>query len=177
MNEIFVDIVEYGGLYQVSTLGRVKRLWRSKERILKVVKDRYGYFTVQLCKNGVRKWHKVHRLVAEAFIPNPTNLPQVNHKNEIKTDNKAENLEWCDQAYNNSYGSRNQRSIEAHINGKKSKTVLQFDKQGNLIAEYPSTCEVERQLGFFQTNISQCCLGKYKTAYGYIWRYKNDEQN
>lgn len=108
------------------------------------------------------------------FIPNPDNLSQVNHKNEIKTDNRVENLEWCDCIYNINYGSRTKKATEKNTNNpKNSKPVLQFTKDGKLVAEYPSTREVKRRLGFDCGHISECCRGKYKSAYGFIWRYKD----
>lgn len=166
MNEIWKDIKDFIGLYQVSNCGRVKRLigYQCKnERILKPRKHKCGYFAVILYKDGVTKSYSIHRLVAQAFLPNPNNLPQVNHKNENKTDNRVENLEWCDQKYNCQYSF--------------AKTILQFDKQGNFIKEWSSMIEVEKQLGYGKGNISNCCLGKLKSAYGYIWKYKNEEQN
>ena len=180
--EIWRDIKGYEGLYQVSNLGRVKSLGNgcsnaSKERILKPFIDNRegkGYLRVTLCKNGKTKRFQVHRLVAEAFIPNPNNLPFINHKSEIKSQNNVENLEWCDQKYNNSFGTRIERIVKANINHpNKSKPVLQYDLEGNFIKEWESTMEIDRQLGFAHTNISKCCKGKYKQAYGYIWRYKN----
>lgn len=163
MNEIWKDIKDFIGLYQVSNFGRVKSLKWGKERILKPRKLKCGYFAVILYKDGVTKSYFIHRLVAQAFLPNPNNLPQVNHKNENKTDNRVENLEWCDQKYNCQYSF--------------AKTILQFDKKGNFITEFPSTMEVYKQLGYGKGNISACCNGKRKSCGGFIWRYKNDEQN
>ena len=123
---------------------------------------------VKLCKNGKHKNFRINRLVAEAFISNPNNLPQVNHKNEIKDDNRVENLEWCDAKYNNNFGTRKERVAE-----KLSKPVLQINKTTNeIISEFPSTIEVKRQLGINHTSISQCCNGKRNTAGGYKWQYK-----
>ena len=119
-------------------------------------------------KNRKLKNLRVNRLVAEAFISNPNNLPQVNHKNEIKDDNRVENLEWCDAKYNNNFGTRKERVAE-----KLSKPVLQINKTTNeIISEFPSTIEVKRQLGINHTSISQCCNGKRNTAGGYKWQYK-----
>lgn len=171
--EEWKDIDGYEELYQVSNYGRVKSFDRwvigksnskrfIKGKILKTVGNN-GYQHVLLCKNGKWKWFYVHRLVAQAFIPNPYNLPEINHRDECKTNNFYVNLEWCDRVYNLTYGSR----IE-----QISKKVQQYSLNGELIAEYPSTHEVERQLGYNQGSISQCCNGKCKTHKGFIWRYK-----
>ena len=112
MKEIFKDIEEYEGLYQISNLGRVKSLKYGKERILKPAKDKKGYLYVCLYKQGKMKIYRVHRLVAQAFIPNPNNLPQVNHKDEDKTNNASSNLEFCDAKYNNNYGNHNKKMGE-----------------------------------------------------------------
>lgn len=119
-NEIWKDINGYEGLYQVSNLGRIKSLpkFHQGERILKERIDRYGYLYIGFFKNKVKKYYKIHRLVAEAFIPNPKELPCVNHKDENKTNNNVENLEWCSVAYNNSYATRLERVAAKH-RGKK----------------------------------------------------------
>lgn len=163
MIEIFKDIEGYKGLYQVSNLGNVKSLGNgnsnnSKEKILKPTKDKKGYLTVDLYKDGKRKIYKVHRLVAKVFIENPNNLPQVNHKDEDKTNNAVENLEFCDAKYNINYGTRNE---------KISKQLMCLET-GKI---YTSTREVQKQLGFSHSNISRCCNGKLKQAYGYTWCY------
>ena len=166
-NEVWKDIDEYEGLYQVSNLGRVKSLKRCNDKIMSLRRDKDGYILVNLWKNHERKTFKVHRLVSQTFITNPQNLPQVNHKDEDKTNNRVENLEWCDSKYNNNYGTHIQRSAE-----KQSKPVLQLTKDGEFIREWKSASDVERNLGYSQGNITKCCLGKYKSAYGYVWKYK-----
>lgn len=167
--EVWKDIKNYEGFYQGSNLGRVKSLERidcighhRKERILKPKKDKYGYLQVNLWKNGKKKTFTVHRLVAEAFIPNPNNLPCINHKDECKTNNNVNNLEWCDNKYNNAYGTRTE---------KCSKKVLQYDLEGNFIREWESTAECGRN-GFIQQAVASCCRGELKKHQGCIWRYK-----
>lgn len=173
--EIWKNIKGFEGLYQVSNYGRVKSLqrkvrWRNgtrtiNERVLHFGYDKnyQGYQIVVLSKNGICKTYKVHRLVAEAFIPNPDKLPQVNHKDESKENNHCTNLEWCSRSYNINYGNRN-KSV--------SKSVLQFDMNGNFIKEWGSTMEVQREKGYSNQNISACCNGLYSQSYGYVWKYK-----
>ena len=170
--EIWKDVVGYEGLYQVSNNGRVKSLWFGKERILKPMKTIWGYLQVDLNKNGERKGYRVHRLVAQTFLPNPDNLPVVNHKDENKENNKVENLEFCDTKYNINYGTRNQRVAEKLTNGKRSKPIFQYTKTGEFIQEWKSATDVERNLGYSHCHISQCCNEKRKSANGFIWKYK-----
>ena len=164
--EEFRDVPGYEGTYEVSNLGRVRR----NGKILKPLKHRDGYLHVDLYKNGIRRKGFIHRLVGLAFIPNPDNLPCINHKDEDKTNNTVNNLEWCTREYNNNYGTRNERISESQY-----KPVLQFDKSGNFITEYPSVIEAEKTTRINRHDISQCCLGLYhhKTAGGFIWKYKN----
>ena len=118
-----------------------------------------------------------HRFVAECFLPNPNNLPFINHKNEIKNDNRVENLEWCNHKYNVNYGTRNKRSGISNLkvqrnNPKKSKKVFQYTLNKVLIKEWVSLSEIGRVLGFGIGHISSCCLGKRKSAYDYFWTYQ-----
>lgn len=161
MIEIFKDIQGYEG-YQISNLGNVKSLKFGKERILKPAKNHKGYLYVVLSKQGKGKSYLIHRLVTKAFIPNPQNLPQVNHKDENKNNNIVDNLEWCTNEYNHNYGTRNQRVGES-----KSKPVLCIET-GKI---YPSTIEVQRQLDFNRSHIADVCNGKRKTCGGFHWRY------
>ena len=178
MAETWKDVAGYEGLYQVSNLGRVRSLLHGKIWILKSLGNRRGYLRVERNRNGTRKDIYVHRLVAEAFIPNPLNLPQVNHKDEDKTNNSVDNLEWCTAKYNLNYGTcqaRKSAKLKGRrrlVNWSRAKVVLQYDKSGNFVREWPSTIEVQRQTGFAQPHISDCCRGKRKSAYGYIWRFK-----
>ena len=130
-----------------------------------------------LCKNGKPKTFQIHRLVAQAFIPNPQNLPCVNHKDEDKTNNTVDNLEWCTHEYNDNYGTHNERvakKLTGVYNSKaKSKTVLQLRKDGSLVRIWPSVAEIRRQLGYLVGNIATCCRGERHSAYGYKWCYAN----
>ena len=171
-NEVWKDIKDYEGHYQVSDKGRVKSVKFGKERILSIRRFKFGYLLVTLWKNHKMKTFTIHRLVAQAFLTNLQNLPQINHKNEDKTDNKVDNLEWCDVKYNNNYGTRIKRITEKNINGKRSKPVIQYTKTGEFIKEWKSTHDIERNLGYSQSHISSCCLGKRKSVHNYIWKYK-----
>ena len=156
MEEIWKDIIGFESLYKVSNSGNVKN---KKEKIKKTHFDKDGYVCCTLYKNGKAKNVRIHRLVAEAFIPNPENKPIVNHKDENKQNNYDSNLEWCDVNYNNRYS--------------KAKKVLQFDLNGNFIKEWECVRDIVRELGFNIESITGCCSKKYKKSNGYIWRYKN----
>lgn len=146
------------------------KLYKVEERILKTGKNRKGYLQVSLIKNGIEKRISVHKIVAEAFIPNALNLPQVNHKDENKENNYASNLEWCDCSYNNNYGNHYE-----NVSNSLKKPVYQFDLQGNFIKEWEGIIDVEKELGYNHSLISRVCKGKYKSAYKYIWKYKEAE--
>ena len=174
IEEIFKDVKGYEGLYQVSNFGNIMSLnYRNtgKAKLMNPHERKDGYLQVQLYKNGKRKMFKVHRLVAEAFIPNTDNLPFVNHKDEDKTNNRVENLEWCTKEYNNNYGTRNKRVSKKMTNGKLSKIVLQYSLDGEFIREWSSTRECERN-GFNQGNVAACCRGEYNSSCGFLWKYK-----
>lgn len=171
--EVWKPVVGYETSDEISNMGRMRIInYRNtgKYKLRKLTINK-GYFTVNLTKNSITKLYQVHRLVAEAFIPNPQNLPCVNHKDECKTNNIYTNLEWCDIKYNNLYGTRNERIGQKNKNGKLSKTVLQYDLNGNFIKEWPSARECGRN-GFNQSSVSACCRGELKTHKGFVWKYK-----
>ena len=162
------------GKYVVLSNGEVWNMrFQNRNGVIRKIKQRKvsdGYLDCHI--NG--KTVFAHRLIAECFIPNPSNFPQVNHKNEVKDDNRVENLEWCTAEYNSNYGTRNERvSVLQTNNPKLSKPVCQYTKDGQFVAEYPSISEVERQFGYQGNYISACCLNKRKTAYNYVWKHKN----
>ena len=167
IKEIYKPIKGYD--YEVSNTGQVRNIRTG--RILKQTITQYGYCQVGLHKDGVQKTVLVHRLVAQAFIPNPKNLPEVNHKDECKTNNRIDNLEWCSSSYNTNYGTRNQRIAKAN-SIVKSKPVEQLNNNGLVVATYQSATEIERVLGFNQSNISLACKKGVK-RYNYYWRFKN----
>lgn len=157
MKEVFLDIPGYEGLYQISNLGNIKNIRTGK--LLKPGDGPGGYLLVDLYKNKERKSWRIHRLVAKAFIPNPQNLPQINHKDEVRTNNTVDNLEWCSAQYNMEYS--------------QGISVLQFDKKGNLIKEWGSINKAGRENNIIPQHIWRVCQGKRKSAGGYIWKYKN----
>ena len=174
--EIWKDIEGFEGLYQVSNMGRVKSLERIKwngrdyckipERIRKPQNNGNGYLYVMLWKDGKGKKYLVHRLVASVFCENPHGYTEVNHLDECKTNNCADNLEWCSRSYNMTYNGR------ANKVGKKiSKPVIAIDKRTGLILEFVSCIEAERETGIDHSNICDCCKGKRNSAGGFYWMY------
>ena len=169
MEEIWRDIKGYEGLYQVSNLGNVKSLrYRNKheEHLLNKGSSNGGYYSYTLSKNCKRKNCLIHRLVAETFIPNPNNLPCVNHIDEDKSNNKVDNLEWCSYKYNSNYGTCKTRSVL-----KRLKPVIQYTKEGEFIKEWRSISEAEKTIGI-RCGITLCLSGKNKTSGGFVWKRK-----
>ena len=171
------------GLYQVSNFGRVKRLkitYKTVQshrvfnstRIEKIITNRLSkgdrYYRVSLIKDSKEKRFLVHRLVAEAFLPNPKNYTQINHKDENKLNNNISNLEWCNAEYNSNYGTRNSRNSKSHINHPDfSKSVMCVETK----IIYPSIAEAHRVTGANQINIGKVCRGERNTAGGFHWIY------
>lgn len=182
--EEWKDIKGYEGLYQVSNEGRVRSLDRyvngrncqvlRKGRIRKFKIDKKGYLLVCLSISNIEKTYKVNRLVAEAFIENPDNLPCTNHKNCIPSDNRVENLEWCDYTYNNHYGGRIDKARQKMINNPRiSKVVYKYTLDGKFIGKYPSANEAQRDMGIDKSKgVSMCCRGIIPSYKGYRWSYK-----
>lgn len=174
------DIKGYKGRYQVSNTGNVKSLnYRrtGKEKILEGVDNGHGYLYVSLSKDGKGKSCPVHKLVAQAFLDNPDNLPEVNHKDENKYNNCMDNLEYCSRSYNVNYGTGSKRSAEKRRNDTRiSKAVIGINKVSGLILEFPSIIEAERQTGISCSNICACLKGRQKSAGGYYWHYASDSE-
>ena len=169
--EEWKDIKNYEGLYQISSLGRVKSLPKERnnginnEIILKQCTDKKGYKRVNLYKNKKSTRVLVHRLVAEAFLNNPNNYPLINHKDENPSNNKVENLEWCTYKYNNEYNGKHKKSC---------KPVIQYDKNMNFINVFESAREASRILKIQYKNISACCRGLRNSCGGYKWKFKEE---
>lgn len=186
MNEIWKDIEGYEGLYQVSNLGNVKRLGgvvmmkdgrtkTVKERVLKQSLAGRGYPFVGLCKDNEVKQEYTHKLVSKAFIPNPDNLPEVNHIDEDKTNNRVDNLEWCTRLYNLTYNDRHKKVGLKQI-GKKpynNKPVIQYTVNGEYVAKYDSVMDCAKALDCCESNIRGVIYGKQKTCKGYIFKYED----
>lgn len=180
MEEVWKDIPGYEGYYQVSSLGRVKRLPRHKATDKRKTHNNIrnprvadnGYLRVNLSKDNVTKWYSIHRLVAITFIPNPNNLPIINHKDENKQNNRVENIEWCTYSYNNNYGTAierqrktraanpNDKRIRKMVGEKNSKAICQYSLNGELIAIYKSLTEASAITGVHITTIVRQCKGR-----------------
>jgi len=172
MEEIWKDINGYEGCYMISSLGKMQSVERCvnhaggsrlvSQKSMKLTPSNTGYFVVTLWKNNISKVHLVHRLVAETFIPNPNNLPEVNHKDGNKLNNCVDNLEWVTQRDNN---------IHAIQTGLRDayKQIGQYDLNGNFIKSWNSIKEAQT---FYETShISECCQGKRNKTKGFIWKY------
>lgn len=170
MEEIWKNI-DPEGIYKISNFGRVKTTFRrgSSGGFMKPSVGRKGYLQIDLRYGGKRHYCKIHRLVAEAFIPNPDNLPEINHKDEDKTNNRVDNLEWCTHWYNVHYGTGAERGREP-----LKKNFNQYDYDGNLIAEWRGMNVVARDKSIDPSCIIRCCQGLVRTYQGSIWLYADD---
>lgn len=185
IDEVWKPIKDYEGLYEVSNLGNVRSLPRNntKGKILKQSKQTQGYKFVYLCKNGKNKKYTVHRLVAEAFIPNPNNYPNVNHKIPVNKEvciNSVDNLEWCTQSHNIKEAFRIGTAKPTWFkkygkNHNRAKKVNQYDLDGNFIRTWDCIKEASDKLNICSSGIVMCCKNnkKYNNAGGFIWKYIN----
>ena len=187
--EIWKDIPNYEGLYQVSNLGRVKRLnsiinlnsknqhcsFKTtkyyKEKILKNINCN-NYLRVTLCKDNIKKIKQVHRLVAKSFLDNYNDELEVNHIDENTLNNCADNLEMCTSKYNCNYGTRNK-----HISDKHKKSILQYTTDGMFLKKWNSISEASEYYNVSISSITQCLKHKHKTSRNYIWRYESEVVN
>jgi hypothetical protein len=171
MKEEWRDIKGYEGRYQISNYGKVKSLKTNREK--KAFLQKFGYLKVQLYDGKKARNYFVHRLVAQAFIPNYNNLREINHKDEDKTNNSVTNLEWCDRSYNVKYGKRIDVFRKRMTNHPSVSKVIQcFDFKGNLISTYPSANEASRQTKIPATSIRGCAEGLLTHAGGFKWEYQ-----
>lgn len=208
ITEHWLPVKGYEGMYEVSDTGRVRSLDRyveyehyggvsiSKKKgreLTAIVGKSNPYAYVTLCKNGIHKRIRLHRIVAEAFVPNPNNYPVVNHKDEKHTNNRADNLEWCTTLYNCNYGTKKQRGIqtrkEKYPKGTENARIEKFratmkdrkracaerpiylcDNKGNIIKEYRSAAEAGKELGLWPQNIRSVLYGRYQRTGGYYFK-------
>ena len=174
-NEVWRDVVGYEGLYEVSDKGNIYSVERISSQgkkcgglTLKPIHDKNGYLTVALYENGLGKNKKIHRLVSEAFLPNPNNYPEVNHIDEVKDNNNVNNLEWCTREYNSNHGTLIERL---------SKKVRAVNVKTGEVVKFNSTREAGRK-GYDQSNVAKACKGVYyggNLYRGYEWHYEGGE--
>lgn len=178
MIEIWKEIEGYDGFYEISNLGRCKThravgtgKYTSEARLLKPVKCTNGYLEYQLSKDGKRKCHMAHRLVAQAFIPNPCNKKEVNHLDECITNNIVSNLEWTTSKENANYGTRNERSLKNHNYNK----IIQLTLDGEYVTTHENAKEASKSVNLTTAScIVRCCKKQKKQSKGYKWMYEKD---
>lgn len=187
--EVWRDIKDYEGLYQISSLGRVRSLDRFdsigrfiKGKMLSYNVDKDGYSCITLCKNGGEKKCKVHRIVAQTFIPNPDNKPCIDHINCERSDNRIENLKWCTHSENlmNPITRKKKSNICREIcqgsDNPNSKKIIQFSKNGDLIRLWECMKDAADNLGTNYQNISKCCRGIRKHFRDSIFEYYDTDR-
>lgn len=180
--ERWKDIDGFGGKYQISDRGNVRSFsrWKNGELLAGGMTGKYRFVVlVKTCRQDAKNYY-IHRLVAMHFIPNPDNLPEVNHIDGDTLNNHAENLEWCTRQGNAHHASATGILSKAHKNESgakhpRAKAVMQYAKDGTLIREWESVNQIQRETGFLACSIFCCCNHKknYNSAYGYKWEYKN----
>lgn len=178
------DVINYEN-YIIFDDGKVYS--KNRNKFLKPIKNRYGYLGIFLYKHGKQVHKFIHRLVAQAFLPNPNNLPQVNHKDENPTNNCVENLEWCDAKYNINYGTGIERRSKSRIGSKLSqetinkifeskkqfaKKVFQYTLDNNLVSVYDSIHQASKITNTPRASIKRCCDGVVKSSHGFKWFYQ-----
>lgn len=190
-SEVWKDIEGYEGLYKISSYGHVYSLPRKgcKGGFVVPSLGSSGYLQTHLCKNSIVKTIMIHRLVAKHFLANENNYPEVNHKDECKTNNCVWNLEYCTRVYNQNYGTAIDRGVKSHnyeesakkaalhhnykeVGRKQAKPVLQFSSDGELVRRWESIREICRERNYSTGNISNACNGKLKNAYGFVWKFE-----
>lgn len=181
--EIWKDIEGYEGMYQVSNMGRVRALDRvkpnsggqiAKGHILPQSDNGHGYRFVSLWKFNKGRRFYVHRLVASAFIPNPNNFPIINHKDENKSNNRYENLEWCTQKYNINYGNHMKRLKESYIANGNNRPIDVYDKNGAFLKTFDCSNEVCKELGVHRRGLYLVCQGVAKSYKGYRFAFHGE---
>ena len=168
--EIWRPVAGFEGAYEVSNLGNIRSFKVGNGILMTPNRNKYGYMKVLLFKDGKPCCKNIHRLVAEAFIPNPNNLPQINHKNEDKADNRVENLEWCTCADNCNYGTRNDRVAKA-LTKKYGVPVYQFSLDGEFINRYDSLSDAGRKTNLSPSSIRHACRGEREDVGGFMWAF------
>jgi len=179
--EIWKDIEDYVGLYQVSNRGNIRRVDRGikgvcENKVIAInIQKNTGYLYVTLSKKGISKKYLLHRIIAKAFIENPNNYPCINHKDETRTNNNLDNLEWCTHKYNSNYGTNTKRAKEHYDRNivwkKHSKSVDQYDMKLNYIKTWDRASEIANHYKVACNNIYRVITGSQKSACGFIWKY------
>ena len=183
MKEIWKDIAEYKGLYQISNLGNVKSLnynHTKKPKLLTLKHHHSGYVMVVLCNDYGNKNCNIHTLVARAFIPNPENKPYVNHIDGNKANNCVSNLEWVTAKENTSHAIKNNLRLDSNMRGRMGnnsplkKSVLQCDLVGNVVNKWECISAAARHFNCSPSAIINCCAGRIKSCKGYVWKYEGE---